>query len=319
MCVAVLISVFSIFVFGEILPTALFTGPDQLVIAGHFHGVVIWMMWLLYPLTYPIGLLLDWMFQHEAEDGAVVTHAEMEAVIDMKAGEILPAHYGGTDARESTPRLPPSPGTGANANDPLSQAEVEVVSGLLQLAGAPLGAVLIPNSMVYCLAASTRLDRRTQLAIARTGFSRIPVYFEHSRRFVGYILTRSLLEADPALAPAVATLPLRQPLIVPPDMSLLGLLDLFKRGRCHLAFVSRNPDATRTYLQHKLRVEAYLDQQQHEHQQGSGWSRPYASTDAADGGETDSATRSRATSVLAPPGLGLELEESDEEDRKSVV
>ena len=37
------------------------------------------------------------------------------------------------------------------------------------------------------------------------------------------------------------TLSIREPLVIRPDNSLLTVLDLFKKAKCHVAFISRNP------------------------------------------------------------------------------
>ena len=63
--VAVIISVVGVLFFGEIIPSAIFTGPNQVKIAAHMVPVVRVVMTLLYPLAYPIAKLLD----HVLHDG----------------------------------------------------------------------------------------------------------------------------------------------------------------------------------------------------------------------------------------------------------
>jgi hypothetical protein len=309
--------VFCIFIFGEIMPTAFFTGPGQLLMAGRCHNIVKWMMWLLYPVTYPISSFLDYIFAHGEHD-STVSRAELGALIALQAADhvsVLDAaaaeaagsaassssgamgpvqSYGYGSMGEKTPLKTParapqlSPVTGS-----LKQSEVGIMTRILQLAGTTLQDALIPTSKVYSLCCSTRLDKRALAAIAHTGYSRIPVYFEHNRRFVGYILAKSLLDVDPAQALPVSSLPLRQPLVVSPDTSLLSVLDLFKAGRCHIAFVSRSPDAVVRYIQARLQVEQYLDQQSH------GIAATAATTAAA------SATRLRDGCVFSPANINV--------------
>ena len=56
---AVLISVTVVLVFGEIVPQAICTGPDQLKIAEKMIPMTRFIMTVTYPITYPAALLLD--------------------------------------------------------------------------------------------------------------------------------------------------------------------------------------------------------------------------------------------------------------------
>jgi len=254
--------------------------------AGRCHNIVKWMMWLLYPITYPISSFLDHLFSH-GQHNSSISRAELGAIIAMQAADhvsvldtmdngnssdplgnsavatdrtpVGPA-YGSMDAAKTPGKTPARAPILSPVTENLKQSEVGIMSSILQLAGTSLREALIPVDGVYCLCGSTRLDRRFLLAIARTGYSRVPVYFEHRRRFVGYILTKSLLEVDPTQCLPVSALPLRQPLIVSPEVSLLSILDMFRTGKCNIAFVCNAPDVAVRYIQHKLQVESYLDQ-----------------------------------------------------------
>lgn len=56
---AILISVSLVLLFGEIIPQAYCTGPDQVKIAAFVSPLTKGLMWGTYPLSYPISLLLD--------------------------------------------------------------------------------------------------------------------------------------------------------------------------------------------------------------------------------------------------------------------
>jgi metal transporter CNNM len=65
----VLISVTLVLFFGEIIPSAVFTGPNQLLLAAALVPLVQGLQWLLYPLAKPIAMLLDWLLHsHDDED-----------------------------------------------------------------------------------------------------------------------------------------------------------------------------------------------------------------------------------------------------------
>merc|ERR1719199_1392263 len=57
---AVVLSVSLVLVFGEILPSAVFTGPQQLRIAAKFAGPVLFFQMALAPIAVPIAKALDY-------------------------------------------------------------------------------------------------------------------------------------------------------------------------------------------------------------------------------------------------------------------
>mmetsp|Transcript_35459 Transcript_35459/g.81105 ORF Transcript_35459/g.81105 Transcript_35459/m.81105 type:complete len:626 (-) Transcript_35459:96-1973(-) len=56
---AILFSVMGVLLFGEIIPSAIFTGSRQLQIAAFFSGLVKFAEWALYPVAVPIARILD--------------------------------------------------------------------------------------------------------------------------------------------------------------------------------------------------------------------------------------------------------------------
>jgi len=56
---AIVISVSLVLLFGEIIPQAYSTGPDQVKIAAFVSPLTKCLMWGTYPISYPISLLLD--------------------------------------------------------------------------------------------------------------------------------------------------------------------------------------------------------------------------------------------------------------------
>ena len=56
---AIVISVTLVLFFGEIIPQALCTGPNQLKIASFLAKPTIFLMYVTYPISYPLSLLID--------------------------------------------------------------------------------------------------------------------------------------------------------------------------------------------------------------------------------------------------------------------
>lgn len=64
---AIILSVSLVLLFGEIIPQAYCCGPDQVKIAALIAPVTKFIMYLTYPVSYPISLLLDHLLgEHQA-------------------------------------------------------------------------------------------------------------------------------------------------------------------------------------------------------------------------------------------------------------
>ncbi len=79
--VAVILSVSVVLVFGEILPSAFFTGPQQLKMAARLTPLVWGFIFLFAPLAYPISLALDKLLG-KAEDDRY-NKAELKALLNL--------------------------------------------------------------------------------------------------------------------------------------------------------------------------------------------------------------------------------------------
>lgn len=78
--VAVILSVTLVLIFGEIIPSALFTGPDQLLTAASLTNLVYFLLVLFYPISYPISKVLDYLFGSEENTGSM-SREELEALV----------------------------------------------------------------------------------------------------------------------------------------------------------------------------------------------------------------------------------------------
>lgn len=62
---SVIIATFTVLIFGEIIPSSIFSGPSQMKLAASLSGVVYILMAIFYPVARPIGLFLDfWLGKH---------------------------------------------------------------------------------------------------------------------------------------------------------------------------------------------------------------------------------------------------------------
>jgi len=85
---SILVSVTLVLFFGEIVPSAFFTGPNQVKVAAKLVPVVKVVMFLLAPIAIPIAKLLDYVL-HEGDDQAGGSHGENLDEVDVTGG----THY----------------------------------------------------------------------------------------------------------------------------------------------------------------------------------------------------------------------------------
>jgi len=72
--VAILVSVTLVLFFGEIVPSAVFTGPDQVKMAAGLVPLVKVVMFITYPLAMPIAKLLDRVLHDDSGSGVGGSH-----------------------------------------------------------------------------------------------------------------------------------------------------------------------------------------------------------------------------------------------------
>jgi metal transporter CNNM len=64
--VAIIMSVTLVLLFGEIVPAAILTGPQQLPIAAFLTPLVYFVYAIFFPIAYPISKLLDYLIGHDS-------------------------------------------------------------------------------------------------------------------------------------------------------------------------------------------------------------------------------------------------------------
>eukprot|EP00934_Nitzschia_sp_Nitz4_P007682 Nitzschia sp. Nitz4//scaffold47_size129522//11522//13207//NITZ4_003534-RA/size129522-processed-gene-0.153-mRNA-1//-1//CDS//3329552749//7672//frame0 len=86
--VSVVLSVTLVLVFGEIIPSAVFTGPNKVRIAAQMVPIVRLCMLLLWPLAYPIARVLDVLLEDENDAGETsFDRGELSALVRIQYEE----------------------------------------------------------------------------------------------------------------------------------------------------------------------------------------------------------------------------------------
>lgn len=78
---AIILSVTLVLLCGEIIPSAIFTGPNQLYVAARFVPVVKFTMFIMWPIAYPISRILDYCLGEEQDDK--FNKAELRALVKL--------------------------------------------------------------------------------------------------------------------------------------------------------------------------------------------------------------------------------------------
>ncbi|RLN58955.1 hypothetical protein BBJ28_00016459 [Nothophytophthora sp. Chile5] len=275
--VSIILSVTCVLMFGEIIPSAVFTGPNQLRIAAALCPAVRVLMVIIFPIAYPISKLLDWWLgaDHDAAQykrnelkALVALQRESEAVRHSFASSYLleSSRSSSASSRNSNvlmspntarhqPLLKPEPDVMETPHQRkrrhqhalargtrLNVDEVTIIHGALDLSSKTVTEVMIPMSEIFMLEIDTLLDRNTMADILASGHSRIPVYKTLKSNIVGLLLVKKLIVLDPDDARPIRDLVLRKPILVTPSGSCYSMLNEFQKGRSHIALVTKETE-----------------------------------------------------------------------------
>jgi len=240
---AIIISVTLVLLFGEVIPTALFTGPNQLAIAANFAGLARFVQLVFSPVSYPMSLLLDYLLGRE-EQTEIYTRDEISAMLNIIRSNAMNLKYfyddgwgGGVDEESD------------EGEEPLTNNEVLVMTGVLGLAKKCIRDVAIPMSKVNMLSSDQVLDSKTIATIEQVGHSRLPVFSgQDTTNILGFFLVKRLISINPEKAIPLASMELKPPLVVGAGQSLLDVLNVFQTGHSHMALVSEQPEELRAAI-----------------------------------------------------------------------
>jgi metal transporter CNNM len=214
---AVIFSVTLVLMFGEILPSAVFTGPNQMRLASHLIPLVKLVMLLLLPISYPIAKLLDCLLHEEDNTGGFYNRGELTALVRIQYEERLAAkrrhraersqfqeehkvtkaildasvrsakrefeHAEQTSHSSATTDYSSASGRNNYQRSPsIHFDEVAMVEGALSMKTKMAIDVYTPLRKLYAVPYDTVLDERTVVRIYSSGYSRIPVYDKNPKK-----------------------------------------------------------------------------------------------------------------------------------------
>ncbi|KAL3822844.1 hypothetical protein ACHAXA_011481 [Cyclostephanos tholiformis] len=219
-CAVIIVSVTFVLFYGEIIPSAVFTGPDQVRMAAS-----------LVPLARSIMFVLSHRFLHEGGGGEVGQLAAKKRRKVENERMLL---------RKS---LNTWSGIMRNPNPTMHHDEITIVEGALELKTKFAADVCTPLNRVHALPSDTILDERAKVACSR-----------------GVLLVGQLIVVDSSESRSISTMELRRPSCIPPDMHLVDVINLFQAsggrgsGDLHLAVVCLRPDMAAMALERDERI-----------------------------------------------------------------
>ncbi|XP_077233935.1 CBS domain protein (DUF21) [Tasmannia lanceolata] len=209
---AVLISVTLILLFGEIIPQSV-CSRYGLAIGAAVAPFVRVLVWICFPVAYPISKLLDFMLG----DGhvALFRRAELKTLVNFHGNE-------------------------AGKGGELTHDETTIIAGALELTTKTARDAMTPISDTFAIDINAKLDRDLRKLILEKGHSRVPVYYEHPTNIIGLILVKNLLSVHPADEVPVKNVTVRKIPRVLETMPLYDILNEFQKGHSHMAVVIRH-------------------------------------------------------------------------------
>ena len=209
---AIAISTASIVIFGEVIPQSLCVRYG-LAIGAAFVPPVLVLMYIMYPIAYPIAKLLDYMLGDD--EGTVYKKAGLKTLVTLHK---------------------------TLGVDRLNEDEVTIITAVLDLKDKSVASIMTPIEDVFTMAADTILNEHMVDTILKEGYSRIPVYEPgNPTNFVGMLLVKILITYDPEDCVPVSNFTLATLPECSPKVSCLDILNFFQEGKSHMVLVSDSP------------------------------------------------------------------------------
>ncbi|PWA37064.1 hypothetical protein CTI12_AA594030 [Artemisia annua] len=213
---AILISVTLILLFGEIIPQSVCTRYG-LAIGAYVAPFVRVLVWVCFPVAYPISKLLDYLLGHEQV--ALFRRAELKTLVNMHGNE-------------------------AGKGGELTHDETTIIAGALELTEKTASDAMTPISDTFSVDINATLDRNLMNLILEKGHSRVPIYYEQPTNIIGLVLVKNLLTVHPEDEVPVRSVTIRRIPKVPENLPLYDILNEFQKGHSHMAVVVRQCNKT---------------------------------------------------------------------------
>ncbi|KAF5731879.1 CBS domain-containing family protein [Tripterygium wilfordii] len=208
---AILISVTLILLFGEIIPQSV-CSRYGLAIGATVAPFVRVLVWICFPIAFPISKLLDLLLGHGHV--ALFRRAELKTLVNLHGNE-------------------------AGKGGELTHDETTIIAGALELSEKTAEDAMTHISETFAIDINAKLDRELMNLILEKGHSRIPVYYEQPTNIIGLVLVKNLLTVHPEDETPVKNVTIRRIPRVQETLPLYDILNEFQKGHSHMAVVVR--------------------------------------------------------------------------------
>ncbi|OAY45315.1 DUF21 domain-containing protein At2g14520 isoform X1 [Manihot esculenta] len=206
---AILISVTLILLFGEIIPQSV-CSRYGLAIGATVAPFVRILVFICFPVAYPISKLLDFLLGHGHV--ALFRRAELKTLVNFHGNE-------------------------AGKGGELTHDETTIIAGALELSEKTAGDAMTPISETFAIDINAKLDKDLMNLVLEKGHSRVPVYYEQPTNIIGLILVKNLLTIHPEDETPVKNVTVRKIPRVQENLPLYDILNDFQKGHSHMAVV----------------------------------------------------------------------------------
>ncbi|KAG4168537.1 hypothetical protein ERO13_A12G030900v2 [Gossypium hirsutum] len=175
------------------------------------------LVWVCFPIAYPISKLLDLLLGHGHV--ALFQRAELKTLVNLHGNE-------------------------AGKGGELTHNETTIIAGALELSAKTAKDAMTPLSEAFAVDINAKLDRDLMNLVLEKGHSRVPVYYEQTTNIIGLILVNNLLTIHPEDEVPVKSVTIRRIPRVQEELPLYDILNEFQKGHSHMAVVVRQCNRT---------------------------------------------------------------------------
>lgn len=226
---AIFISVSLVLVFGEVIPQAICTGPNQLTIAYWMCPLVLTLMWCTGPVSWPIARILDiWLGEHTFQR---YDNDQLKKLVMLHSQQAL--------GRINSHHLP-------EGIDGLTQDQARMIEGAITFQQEPCEEVMTKISKVtFTLTLDSIVTAETLNLIRDNGYSRIPIVETEGEQntIIAFLLSKSLVGLEIKERKTLGELyidravQLKIPLYLDKATTLGKMIKQFQQGHAHMAVV----------------------------------------------------------------------------------
>nr|XP_043617884.1 DUF21 domain-containing protein At2g14520 [Erigeron canadensis] len=222
---AIVISVTLVVAFGEIIPQAV-CSRYGLAIGAKLSPIVRVLVIVVFPIAYPVSKLLDYILGKG--HSVLLRRAELKTLVDMH-------------------------GNKAGKGGELTNDEITIITGALDLAQKTVKDAMTPISEIFSLELNSKLNEDTMSLLLSKKHSRVPIYLQRPENIIGLILVKGLIKLRPEDEVPIKNLSIQKIPRIHECLPLYEMLNLFQKGQSHMAVVVRSKSsAIKTHINSNL-------------------------------------------------------------------